>query len=403
MENENPRNLGLASNRGQGYAPNRSLALPGWLRRPSSRTKDVALAVLLALPVVGTGIADAVKHDEPFLVLVGIAAIVPLWWRRHHPVPVFAATLLIGLGMRDEVILYFPAVVVLYQVAATRSGRITVVSVAALLGAVALHRILWGQKLEVGNILGAGVFCGISVAFGLNVATRRVKIGALQERAERLDRERELLAEQAVSDERVRIARELHDVVAHNVSLMVVQAQALGATVKEPKVLELTTGIADLGRQAMTEMHRTLELLRSRDGTAGRSPRPGLGNLDKLLEQSRAAGLEVKLAVEGAPQELSQSLDLSAFRIVQESLTNVRKHAPGASAYVRVLYGAKTLELTVRNSAGGAAESNGAGGHGITGMRERVALFGGTIDAAPREGDGFEVHAVLPYDENRSA
>lgn len=379
-----------------------SLALPGWMRRPSNRTKDVALAVLLALPVVGTAIAVAIEHDEWLGIPVGVAAIVALWWRRDHPVAVLAVICLLGLGLRDEVILFFPAVVVLYQVAATRSGRVTAVSVLGLLGAVALHRVLWDQKLEVGNVLGAAVFCGVSVAFGLNTATRRAKIGALQERAERLDRERELLAEQAVSDERVRIARELHDVVAHNVSLMVVQAQALGATVKDPKVGELTTGIADLGRQAMTEMHRTLELLRDRDHSPGRAPRPGLANLDALVEQSRGAGVEVDLAVQGAPRELSKSLDLSAFRIVQESLTNVRKHAVGAPAEVTVAYGGSSLELTIRNAAGGSEASNGdGGGHGITGMRERVAVFGGTLDAGPRSAGGFEVHAVLPYDDNR--
>jgi signal transduction histidine kinase len=105
--------------------------------------------------------------------------------------------------------------------------------------------------------------------------------------------------------------------------------------------------------------------------------------------------------VEGSPRELSQSLDLSAFRIVQESLTNVRKHAPDASTHVRIDYGPSALALTIRNAAGGTPKSNGAGGHGITGMRERVALFGGTIEAGPREGHGFEVHAVLPYGENR--
>jgi signal transduction histidine kinase len=186
---------------------------------------------------------------------------------------------------------------------------------------------------------------------------------------------------------------------------MVVQAQALGATVKEPKVMELTTGIADLGRQAMTEMHRTLELLRDRDGSPGRAPRPGLANLDKLVEQSRTAGLEVDLAVEGTPRDLPQSLDLSAFRIVQEALTNVRKHAPGAATRVTVGYGARDLELTIWNAADAAAGSNGSGsgGHGVTGMRERVALFGGTLHIGPRDGRGFEVHAVLPYGESRGS
>jgi signal transduction histidine kinase len=180
---------------------------------------------------------------------------------------------------------------------------------------------------------------------------------------------------------------------------MVVQAQALGATVREPGVMEATTGIADLGRQAMTEMHRTLELLRERDHAPGRAPRPGLANLDKLVEQSRDAGLEVDLAVEGAPRELRQSLDLSAFRIVQEALTNVRKHAAGARTHVSVAYDPSVLELSIRNVGGKEAADGGEGGHGITGMRERVALFGGTLEAAPRA-DGFEVHAVLPYDES---
>jgi signal transduction histidine kinase len=379
-----------------------SLALPGWLRRPSDRTKDVALVVLMGLIIVATAIAEAVKHEQPLYVLVGIAATAALWWRRDHPIEVLAAVLLIGLGLKDEVIVQLEAAVVLYQVAATRPPRIIAACVAAMLGAVVVHWELWGAHGDLaGILLGSAVLCGVFVAFGLGVASRRANTNALRERAERLDRERELLAEQAVQDERVRIARELHDVVAHNVSLMVVQAQALGATVKEPQVLEITTAIADLGRQAMTEMHRTLELLRERDHAPGRAPRPGLGNLDKLVEQSRDAGLEVDLAVDGAPRPLSQSLDLSAFRIVQEALTNVRKHAAGASTYVTVAYSPAALELTIRNGGGaGAPSTNGAGGHGLTGMRERVALFGGTLEAGPRSGgEGFEVHALLPYGE----
>jgi hypothetical protein len=122
-----------------------SLALPAWLRRPSDRTKDVALAVLMAIIVVPTGIVEAVEHDQPLSALVAVAAVVPFWWRRTHPLPVFAALLLIGLALRDEVILFIPAVVVLYQVAATRPGREIVVCVLALCGAVALHRVLWDQ------------------------------------------------------------------------------------------------------------------------------------------------------------------------------------------------------------------------------------------------------------------
>jgi signal transduction histidine kinase len=378
-----------------------SLALPGWLRRPSDRTKDVAVAVLVALPVVGTGISEAIDRNQPLFVLVAIAAVVALWWRRHHAVIVLAALLLIGLGMPDTVIVQLVGAIVLFRVAVTRPPPVIGTATAAYIGATALHEFLWRHEFRGGEVLGSAIISGFVVAFGLSIANRIANVTALRERAERLDRERELMAEQAVSDERVRIARELHDVVAHNVSLMVVQAQALGATVREPVVKEMTTGIADLGRQAMTEMHRTLELLRDRDTSPRRTPRPGLANLDGLVEQSRAAGVEVDLTVEGPPRPLCQSLDLSAFRIVQESLTNVRKHASGAGAHVRVAYGSDALELTVRNGPGeDRAEANGdRGGHGLTGMRERVALFGGTLDAARRADDGFEVHAVLRYDE----
>jgi signal transduction histidine kinase len=370
-----------------------SLALPGWLRRPSDRTKDVALAVLLALPVVGSAMSEAVKHHQPLYVPVGVAAIVVLWWRRSRPVAVLAAVLLIGLGLNDSVIVQLVGVVVLYRIAATRPAPVIAACVGAIVATVVVHWELWNPHHDLaGALLGTAVLCGISVAFGLGTANRRANVAALNERAERL----ELQAERAVQDERVRIARELHDVVAHNVSLMVVQAQALGVTVPEPTVVEMTTGIADLGRQAMTEMHRTLELLRGRDGTPGRAPRPGLGNLDGLVDQSRTAGLDVDLTVEGAPRELSQSLDLSAFRIVQEALTNVRKHAAGSRARVTVAYTPDALELTIRN-AGGDARSNGnGGGHGITGMRERAALFGGRLEAGNQR-DGFEVHAFLPY------
>jgi signal transduction histidine kinase len=191
------------------------------------------------------------------------------------------------------------------------------------------------------------------------------------------------------------------------VSLIVVKAQALGATVPDDRVADATDGIADLGRQAMAEMHRTLKLLRvDEDDAAQRAPQPGLANLDRLLEQSRAAGLEVRLAVEGEPRELSQSLDLSAFRIVQEALTNVRKHAGAARASITVGYRPEALELSVVDSGDAAAIADRApdgGGHGLVGMRERAAMFGGTLTARPREGRGFEVNAVLPYGGGRGA
>ena len=209
----------------------------------------------------------------------------------------------------------------------------------------------------------------------------------LRERAERLDRERELLADRAVALERVRIAQELHDVIAHNVSLMVVQAQGLGAAIDDPRVASDTTAIADLGRQAMAEMHRTLRLLRTDRSAAELAPPPGLANIDRLT-------------VHGRPRALPQSEDLSAFRIVQEALTNVVKHAAGADTHVTLDYADEGLRLTIADAGdtpGAPREQTPGDGHGLVGMGERVAMFGGTLSARPTVGRGFEVTAVLPY------
>jgi signal transduction histidine kinase len=204
----------------------------------------------------------------------------------------------------------------------------------------------------------------------------------------------ELLRETAAAEERLRIARELHDAVGHDVSLMVVQAQAVGATAEEARVREGAEAIAELGRRTMGEMHRTLRLLRDEDAT--RTPQPGLDALDDVLAGARAAGVEVSLAMEGAPRPLGPALDASAFRIVQEAVTDVVRHAGGAPASVTVRYLPAAIELVVADEGSGAG-SNGPGGHGLVGMRERAALFGGTLEAGPRAGRGFEVRAVLPY------
>jgi signal transduction histidine kinase len=264
----------------------------------------------------------------------------------------------------------------------------------------------WGRTLEHGLLayaLASVASCAAAVALGLYGGARARVIDGLRERAERADREQRLLAERAVAQERVRIAQELHDVVAHHVSLMLVQAQALGATVDDPRVTGTTRAIADLGRQAMAEMHRTLTLLRAVDGEdAQLAPQPGLANLEKLLEQSRAAGLETELTIEGEPRPLAQTVDLSAFRIVQEALTNVIKHAAGARAHVTLSYEPDELRLTIVDSGGSSRPDPvdpPADGHGLIGMRERAGLFGGTLSAEPRRDHGFAVKATLPYSE----
>ena len=297
---------------------------------------------------------------------------------RRAPVAALAVVLAAGVASPVATPFALLALVPLYGIAVHRTARTAAAGAVAVVAAVALSAAIWGG--------GGGV--------GEAVATAGLVI-ALADRAGA--RERALLAERAAADERLRIARELHDAVGHDVSLMVVQAQALGATSDDERVRAATDAIADLGRRTMAEMHRTLRVLRD-DEQAERAPQPGLAELDAVLNGARAAGVDVHIAVEGAPRPLDPALDASALRIVQEAVTNVVRHAGGAPATVTVRYRPDALELVVADEggAGAAAAAERAGGHGLVGMRERAALFGGTLDAGRRAGGGFEVRAVLP-------
>ena len=383
-----------------------SSALRARLGDPSPRLVDVALTVAVGVPVVGTTVASGAEQDRLLLgLLFGLVATVPLLVRRRWPFAVLAVTLAAAIATPVDGQYVFPIMVALYTIGSTRSWEATIGAAAAPVAAGFIYILAGGPEFAYDDLIAVGLTCAVAAGLGLFVQSRRASLEALQERAERLDRERELLAERAVAEERVRIAQELHDVVAHNVSLIVVQAQALGATVPGERVAESTAQIAELGREAMAEMHRTLKLLRAGDDeSAERAPQPGLADLDDLLERSRAAGLRVELAVEGDPRPLAQSVDLSAFRILQEALTNIIKHAGRAHTTVLLGYRADALELVVTDSGDGApAQAATPGGHGLVGMRERAALFGGTLTAGPRGDHGFEVHAVLPYGEARGA
>ena len=378
-----------------------SWAPPAWLRRPSDRTVDVAVTGVLAIPVLAGSFASAQAQQHWFLGLLGLLPVLPLLIRRRRPVLALALVLSTGVLVPGQGSFLLPALVCLYTIAATCSARVTLTASVATIAAVILHRLAWEQLGSAGDLPTPLIACAAAVALGQYSATRRASMAALQDRAERLDRERELLAERAVAEERVRLANELHDVVAHNVSLIVVQAQALGATAHDPAVTAATDGIATLGRQAMADMHRTLKLLRTgNDDAATRAPQPSLANLDRLLEQSRAAGLDIELIIEGHPRALAEGLDLSAFRIVQEALTNVIKHARRAHTRVLVSYCPDSLQLDITNdpspNGDDAPRINGAG-HGLIGMRERATLFGGTLVAQPTAQHGFQVSARLPY------
>jgi signal transduction histidine kinase len=218
------------------------------------------------------------------------------------------------------------------------------------------------------------------------------------ERANReLAEQRELQAQAAVAVERGRIARELHDVVAHNVSMMVVQAGAAARVLhgEQPDVRNALEVIAATGRETVDEMRTLLGVLRSDDGPASLKPQPGLADLEQLVSGVQEAGLPVTLRVEGTPRPLPPALDLSAFRIVQEALTNALKHAGPARADVTVRYEDGLVSLEISDTGRGPGGGRGTG-HGLAGMRERAAMFGGELQALPRPEGGFAVRARLP-------
>jgi signal transduction histidine kinase len=392
-------------------------ALYAWLRR-HPRLVDGVLAAALAFG----GLATAFTLHRFLLIPVTLALTIPVVFRRAHPAGAFAAV--IAVGFCQVALFLRPAppdlaiLVLLYTVAAYTDRRFSLTGLAiCLLGSAAEvaelspHLVRPGQPnwLLFGVILFAGPSL-IAWVLGDSMRYRRAYYVNLEERAATLERDRDAQSRIAAAAERARIARELHDVVAHNVSVMVVQADgAAYALGTDPgRVREALAAISATGRQALTEMRVLLGVLRRDDEaqpavTAAVAPMPGLGQLDELLDQARAAGLPVSCVVEGDPRPLPDGAALVAYRIIQESLTNTRKHAgPGAQANVLLRYTPAGVELAVADNGQGRAAVTDGAGHGLTGMRERAAMYGGSILAGPRPGGGFQVTALLPIAAVRS-
>ncbi len=389
----------------------RSYALP--VKRDADRPLTIALGwrlpswLLDAGPVVfiflvGLGALGVDRHvglgTRGLLLLGLLASAIALLLRHRSPLVVLAVVLALSLALGWGPVVALPVLLALFTVAeySARSRLIVATGVAA--GGVILTDVIHRQHLSVAATISHLVAIGLAVAVGLYLRARADYITGLRERAERLERERGLRAQQAVAEERVRIARELHDVVAHNVSLMVVQAQALAATGDSDEQRRALNQMAGLGRDALSEMHRMLGVLRIHNGSAPeRAPQPGVRDLDSLIEGTRQAGLDTSLVQEGMPRHLPAAVDLSAYRIVQEALTNVIRHARAQRAIVTLAYGPETLEVTVLDDGPGTpGPDENTGGHGLIGMRERVALFGGQLQAGRLNGGGYRVHAVLP-------
>jgi signal transduction histidine kinase len=366
---------------------------------------DALVAVAVALPGVVYVVAGATPesaHHDPVLTLLAILlASAPLAFRRVAPLATLAAILVVGLVVRDRWEVTLPALVAVYTIATMRSRR-DVILITGFAATVLILAPLLNGHIHLGPSVQRALSLGIAAAIGLYVGTRRRYMEALRQRADQLERERELLAREAVAEERVRIARELHDVVAHHISVVIVEAQAReGSPESTPEADATLHRIAQTAREALTEMHRMLGLLRLDAGTdVALAPQPGIQEIGDQVEQARRTGVDASLAIEGEPRSLAPAVELSAYRIVQEALTNVRKHATPARARVTIHYGESALELDISDD--GAPQPEPAGsGHGLVGMRERAALFGGTLEAGPDLNGGFTVRAVLPLEEGR--
>jgi signal transduction histidine kinase len=339
---------------------------------------------------------------------LAVVMCLPLIWRRRWPRSVFliltVAAFVQWLAGIDIAASDFTLMVAMYTIAAQCAFRwsLAALVVAELGMTMAIFRLAqlprpqdtWKSLIPASIMIGAIWLCG------LYISTRRKYTLSLEERARRLERERDAQAEVAAAAERARIARELHDVIAHSISVMVVQADGASFMVDSDaaRARRAMEAIGTTGRQALMEMRRMLGVLRE-DGEATLAPQPGVDQLTELVQQIRSAGLPIELTVAGAPGSLATGLELTIYRIVQEALTNVLKHAgPTANARVELDYGEHLIEVQVHDDGRGTTRSDGRG-HGLVGMRERAAVYGGDVLAEPAPGGGFRVIARLPVKE----
>ena len=381
------------------------------MRRTISRIDARALDIAIALVLTAWMEVDILVRDTvagPQLVVAPLLALqtVPLAWRRRAPVLVIVVSMAAGAshalatGNAPEGGPGFLAMLVaLYSVGAHAPIRRAFLGLAVVAVAYVVHELNnpnIDTEAQVWSALFAAAITGIVFAAGVYVRRHR-EAKALEDRARELEREREERARAAVAEERARIARELHDIVSHNVSVMVVQAEAAEEVLgNEPaRVGEPLRNIQRTGREALVEMRRMLGVLREDGGDSRLAPQPGLAALDGLVEQVGAAGTPVKVTIGGEPRPLPPGVDLTLYRVIQEALTNVLKHAGPADAEVAIRYGDAAVEVEVVDGGAGEAPADGAG-LGLIGMRERVGLYGGTLDAGARPGGGFQVRARLP-------
>jgi signal transduction histidine kinase len=377
------------------------------VRRHAFDALVVAVALEGALEVVirqddSNAPESSVWFAAPAIALMAL----PLLARRRYPFAapgglwIFAA----ALSLSDGELVTFTASASIAGLAAAfllgnlRDATLARLGLAIVLGSSALlmHN---DPDHSAADLIFTPLLFGIGWLAGFALRERAVEAEAAEERAEHAEREREVAARIAVAEERARIARELHDIVAHSVSVMVLQVGAVRHNLPEERAAdaEALRGVERTGRTALTEMRRLLGAMRRAGEDPALTPEPGLDRLDTLTEEVGRAGLPVRLHRDGEPFPLPRAVDLSAYRIIQEALTNALKHARATAADVTLSYSADSLQLEVRDDGAGAAASDGLG-HGLVGIRERVKIYGGEMSAGPAPEGGFVLSARLPLD-----
>ena len=361
--------------------------------------------LLIAALTIGTIIELAVTSVDYNAAIIpfALAAGPVLFLRRRFPLGAPTATFaaLVGFATvsnqagNNLSFPFFCAIGAMVTFGATRERRIAYAGIPIAFATVGYVTHQFHQG--VGSVPWVVGFFTAAWLAGFFLSSRSQQTEELRERAERLELEREVKARTAVAEERARIARELHDIVGHSVSVMTVQASAVRRLLRDDqeREREALQTVEETGRAALAEMRRLVGVLRQPEEAPALVPQPSLEYVDKLVEQSREAGLDTKLLLEGEPADLPQGIDLTAYRFVQEGLTNAIKHANAKHSEVVVRYDNGTVELVVRDDGTGDGKGGGSG-HGLVGIRERVAVYGGELSAGPRPEGGYELRARLP-------